>query len=300
MKKEILIKKWLDNELSAEELKEFQQLEEYDSYVKLSNQAQFFKAPNFDSSEAYKKLQPIIEKKRTQKTVLQRFRPIAQIAAIFIIGFISYTLFMTDDLTRVDTLASQKTTVTLPDASTAQLNSLSELSYDEDSWKKQREVNLDGEAYFIVAKGSQFDVQTSSGVVSVLGTQFNVKNRDNYFEVKCFEGKVSVLHSGKLTILSAGNTLRIVNGIETNDITALEYPTWIENKSTFKSVPLSEVLDEFERQYNVVITTGIDTAVLFSGTFVHTNKDLALQSITIPFSLEYTIENNQITLKKID
>ena len=51
MKKEYLIKKWLDNELSSGELKEFQQMEEYTSFVKLSENAQSFKAPDYDSSE---------------------------------------------------------------------------------------------------------------------------------------------------------------------------------------------------------------------------------------------------------
>ena len=48
MKKEALIKKWLDNELSTEELIQFQQLEEYESYMKLSEKAIRFKAPSFD------------------------------------------------------------------------------------------------------------------------------------------------------------------------------------------------------------------------------------------------------------
>ena len=64
MKKEDLIKKWLDNELSAEELVAFQQLEEYDSYVKLSEKAQNFKAPSFDTDSAYKNVSSHILEKR--------------------------------------------------------------------------------------------------------------------------------------------------------------------------------------------------------------------------------------------
>ena len=47
----------------------------------------------------------------------------------------------------------------------------------ENKWKNERSVNLDGEGFFKVAKGSKFDVETSAGTVSVVGTQFNVKNR---------------------------------------------------------------------------------------------------------------------------
>ncbi len=300
MKKEELIKKWLDNELSVDELKAFQRLEEYDSYVKLSEKAKQFKAPDFDSSEAYKRMEPIIEHKRTQKSLLIRLRPIAQIAAIFMIVFGAYTLLFSNDLTTFNTLASQKITITLPDASIVKLNSKSQLSFDKNTWKEQREVKLEGEAFFKVAKGSRFDVQTNSGIVRVMGTQFNVKNRNNYFEVKCFEGKVSVLYRDELTELPAGKTLRIINGITFNNQTNLEHPSWIENESSFKSVPLAEVIDEFERQYDVKIVIDIDTNALFSGSFVHDNQDLALKSITLPFGLNYTIENKIITFKKIE
>ena len=119
-------------------------------------------------------------------------------AAAFIIGFTLVSVFFSKDLTTIETMASEKTTVTLPDNSTAQLNSKSEISYSEKKWDKKRTVNLKGEAYFKVAKGSKFDVKTTAGIVSVHGTQFNVKNRKNYFEVKCFEGLVGVEIDGDI------------------------------------------------------------------------------------------------------
>ena len=300
MEKEALIKKWLENDLSTEELKAFQQLEEYDSFMKLSENAQFFKAPAYNSSEAYKKLQSIIGHKRKSKTLVQRLKPIAQIAAVFLIGILIYSVFFSNNLTSISSTAGQKLMVELPDASSVQLNSLSQLSYSKKTWKKERMLNLEGEAFFKVAKGSQFDVRTSIGTVSVLGTQFNVKNRPNYFEVSCYEGKVSVSYQTEVIELLAGKTMRIINGVVDNDITELLYPTWIDNFSTFKSIPFKEVISEFERQYNVKISTNIDTNVFFTGTFVHNNINLALQSITLPFNLNYTIDNNLIIIKKVE
>jgi len=300
MEKETLIKKWLENDLSAEELKGFRQLEEYDSFMKLSENAQFFKAPAYNSSEAYKKLQSIIGHKRKSKTLVQRLKPIAQIAAVFLIGIFIYTVFFSNNLTSISSIAGQKLMVQLPDASSVQLNSLSQVSFSKKTWNEERRLNLEGEAFFKVAKGSQFDVHTSISTVSVLGTQFNVKNRPNYFEVTCYEGKVSVSYQTKEIELSAGKTMRIVNGVVNNDITELVYPTWIENFSTFKSIPFKEVIAEFERQYNVKISTNIDTNELFTGTFVHNNMNLALQSITLPFNLNYAIDNNLITIKKVE
>lgn len=297
MKKEYLIKKWLDNELSPKELLEFQQLEEYDSYVKMSEKAHLFKAPEFNVSEAYKKIEPIVSQKRATKSLIQRLKPVMQIAAVFIVGMILYSIIFSNKTIEIQTMASQKVEVTLPDNSIAQLNSLSEIKYNKGSWNKKREVELNGEAYFKVAKGSQFNVQTSSGIVSVLGTQFNVKNRQDYFEVTCFEGKVRVAYSEDVIILTAGKTVRVMNGKFINDNTTLAHPSWTDNYSTFKSVPFSEVIAEFERQYNVKINIDKDTNVLFTGTFTHTNKEQGLQSITIPLNLKYTIKNDTIRLK---
>jgi len=57
MKKEALIKKWLDNELTDKELEAFKQLEAYDSFIKLSDKAKLFKGPDYNSAAAYEDLQ---------------------------------------------------------------------------------------------------------------------------------------------------------------------------------------------------------------------------------------------------
>ncbi len=300
MKKEELIKKWLDNELTPDELLAFQELEEYDSYLKLSERAKYFKAPGYNSEEACKKIMPIINQKRNNKTLIKRFRPFIQIAAVLIVGIIIYSVFFISNIIEVDTLASQKTTISLPDASVVELNSLSHLSYKKNSWEEKREVKLDGEAFFKVAKGSKFDVQTSSGVISVLGTQFNVKNYNNYFEVVCYEGLVGVLYKNKLTKIKAGSSFRVINNSVSNDNTNLQHPTWLDNISSFKSVPYTQVINEFERQYNVEIITDVDTSILFTGTFSTENKIKALRSITLPMGLDFEIEKSLITLKKVE
>lgn len=296
MEKEILIKKWLDNELSPLELEQFKQLEEYKSYMELSEKAHLFKAPDFNSSNEYEKLKSIIDSKRTTGKLLNKIRPVMKVAAVFIIGFVIYSVIFTNHITTINTIASEKTIIDLPDKSVAQLNSLSELSFDKNSWSQKRNVELNGEAYFKVAKGSQFDVHTSAGIVSVLGTQFNVKNRNHYFEVTCYEGKVSVNYKEKSIILIAQESIRFFEGKMIEDTTIVNHPSWIDNQSSFKSIPFSEVIAEFERQYNVNIDADMNLDALFTGTFTHTDKKLALSSITIPMNLKYTIENNTIRI----
>ena len=71
-------------------------------------------------------------------------------------------------------------------------------------------------------------------------------------------------------------------------------PSWIANESSFTSVPLTEVFNEFERQYGIKLTyNNIAMDQLFSGSFTHKNLTLALQAVTLPMNIEYEIIDDQ-------
>ena len=193
----------------------------------------------------------------------------------------------------MQTLAAEKTVISLPDNSSVVLNAASAISYRKKNWDEQRTLKLEGEAFFKVAEGHKFDVVTSEGVVTVLGTQFNVKQRDSYFEVTCYEGIVKVTANGNSKKLVAGDMFRLDSGILFESSNSDTGPQWTENMSTFKTVPFSRVIAELERQYNITITyTGDKRMQLFSGGFSHNNLENALQSITSPLGLKYQMDGS--------
>ncbi len=299
--KEHLIQKWLDGELNDAELKAFKELPEYSSYTKLSETAKLFKDTSYNVELELEKLKSKIQtrKKTVQspgKVVQMKWiKPLLRIAAIFVIGLaVYYSPIYDDSNTVVKTLASNTATIELPDNSNVKLNAASSIKYSKKGWKNNREVNLVGEAYFKVEKGSQFDVVTWLGKVSVLGTQFNVKQRVNYFEVICYEGLVSVSYKGKEIKLPAGKSFKLIDGAIVEGQTKDSAPSWVQKSiSSFKSVPYSEVIKEFERQYNVVIeANNIDTLQLFTGSFTNKDKELALKSITLPLQLKFYKKDN--------
>ena len=298
MDKESLERKWLANELAEDELVAFKNLDDYELNSKILEGAKHFKASQFSTVKGFDELKPKLANKQFKVIKLQSYKILYRVAAILVIALGLYFTVFNNSITTIEALASQKTNFELPDASSVALNSNSTVTYNKNSWSKKRELTLDGEAYFKVAKGSKFDVITTSGNVSVLGTQFNVKNRNNYFEVKCFEGIVSVSTQGKEYKLTQGKTYRFLNGNEELSITDDESPNWINNISSFTSVPIQVVLDEFERQYAITITViDVDTKRLFTGGFVHNNFDQAIASITVPFNLDYKKDElNKITL----
>jgi len=297
MKREELIKKWLDNNLNPEEQNAFEQLEDYNQLIKMDATLKGFKAPEFSVDQTYQTLKPHL-KSQSSKTN-QWLKPLLRIAAVLAIGFSVY--FYTSNLDEhIETLVAQQTTIQLPDNSTVNLNANSTVTFNENSWSKTRAVTLNGEAFFKVAKGEKFDVITSDGIVSVLGTQFNVKQRESYFEVTCYEGLVGVTHNNKTVKLKPGHTFKIIDGKQlTADKETAAQPVWLHGESSFKSVPLKHVIAEFENQYDLQINTDqIDTSRLFTGSFAHNNLDLALKSVTIPLNLSYSKSGKSILLKR--
>ena len=74
-------------------------------------------------------------------------------------------------------------------------------------------------------------------------------------------------------------------------------PSWMNDESTFRSIPLKFVLSELERQYDIEVTTeDIDTVQLFTGTFSNTNLNLALESISAPYQIKFRVEGNKVLL----
>ncbi|NRD24837.1 FecR family protein [Winogradskyella litoriviva] len=297
MKREELIKKWLDNNLNTEEQNAFEQLEDYSDIIKIDKALKKFKAPEFSVDQNYQTLKPQLKSAKTNSN--QWLKPFLRIAAVFAIALSVY-LYTSNLDTEVKTIIAEQTSIALPDNSTVELNANSLLSFNEDNWSNNREVRLQGEAYFKVAKGQKFDVITEDGIVSVLGTQFNVKQREQYFEVTCYEGLVGVTHNNKTVKLKPGHTFKIVDGkLLANEKENAMQPHWLHGESSFKSIALKHVITEFENQYNMYIhADNIDTSRLFTGSFTHNNLDLALKSVTIPLNLSYSISGKSILLKR--
>ena len=297
MNKETLISKWLNNDLNDQELEAFKRLEDYDDLVKLNDSMQAFKADDYDTSRELESVLKTI--KTTKKQSIHWVKPFMRAAAILTICFSLYYYTTTIDTT-ITTEFAQKTTIELPDASSVSLNAKSLLAFNKNSWKNEREVTLEGEAFFKVAKGSSFHVLTKSGIVTVYGTQFNVKQRDNYFEVICYEGLVGVTYNSQEIKLKPGDSFLIIDGKQiAKEKEKRTTPSWLNNESMFKSLPYKEVIAEFERQYQVDITlVNIDTNQLFTGSFAHNNLEVALKAITLPLHVTYSKTNRTIILKR--
>jgi len=220
-----------------------------------------------------------------------RFAAVAAVAVIALLfsGMWFYTQ------TIVSPIASREK-VTLPDGSTVLLNAETKVSFKPYWWKIQREVKLEGEAFFKVKKGRRFTVVSKDASTSVMGTSFNIYARSDGYTATCMTGKVKVTTtSGTSTVLLTPDLQAIlVNGsLEKQTVNASHSLAWIRHEFFFTSTPLSKVLREISRQYGVEIDCKGVFNEQYTGNFSRKlTINEALSLVCLPFGINFTATNS--------
>ncbi|MFD2916002.1 FecR family protein [Psychroserpens luteus] len=282
--------KWLEGELSDDALKSLVSENEYHSFLKIRKGINAYENLESSTDASFSKIQDHISKKKEKGKVRQLNSNswLLGIAASIVV-LIGLFFILGDDIVTIETNYGEQKTIVLLDGSEVILNSKSTLTYDEDDWENNRILNLKGEGYFKVKKGSTFTVVTDNGDVKVLGTQFNVNSLNDLFEVSCFEGKVSVTSKAENYILLPTNSVRRINGFDAEQWKTLDVnPSWINGESTFKSVPLKYVITSIESQYNIKIESKeINSNLIYTGSFTHKDLDIALKTVFNSLQIRY-------------
>ena len=293
--------KWLAGEMSEAELQAFQKTPAYETYHKIAQYSSQLEAPAFNADKVFEKI--IAQPKQSGKIVSLHQTLWFKIAAVFVL-FLGLTFFYKTNIAITETTANgAQSTFTLPDNSSIVLNSGSEVEYNKWTWDQNRALQLSGEAYFKVAKGKKFEVNTNLGTVTVLGTQFNVKARKNRFDVTCYEGRVKVNYQNQEIIITKGKRVSFENGllIAIPDTMVLQ-PEWTSGELAFVNENLTAIISELERQFDCSIDyKGASTSQLFTGTLPAKNLDDALQILASTYHLKSKKESDhKITLELLD
>lgn len=285
MKENRLLAKWLNNDLSEDELAAFEASPDFEKYQKIKKYTDHLEVDDLDENAM---LANILKQKKTAPKVVPLHKKwMFRAAAIFVLA-LGITFAVKNFVPQTHTADfGEKTAFSLPDNSEVVLNSGSEINYKKWNWNSNRCLELKGEAYFRVSKGKRFEVQTSLGKVSVLGTQFNVKARKNRFNVVCYEGRVKVNYANTQILLTHGQSVTFENGKQVNMRVNSLKPEWMDNQISFYKENIKSLLDEVQRQYNVTIELNTkDTISLFTGKLPAKDLDVALQIISTTYHLE--------------
>lgn len=242
----------------------------------------------------------VVELEKSTRTINRYYiGSILAIAASFILLFAIMPLLRQSNTITV--APGESITHVLPDNSKVYINADSKIIYDKRDFASDREIELIGEAFFEVEKGSNFKVVTNNGTIQVLGTKFNVFSRDESFEVKCTEGRVQVSSKkgkGK-EILQAGDIVRLSTSKELERIPFKAKFDWRKDAYTYNIVPLAQVFDEIERQFNVeIIASPQIESMSFTGPLETKNLDKALYMVTWPMSLNYKVTGKTIEIER--
>jgi ferric-dicitrate binding protein FerR (iron transport regulator) len=146
----------------------------------------------------------------------------------------------------------------LSDGTKIAVNSGSKIRYPNVFNGSERVVELEGEAYFEVAKDADrpFIVKTRYSDVVVTGTKFNVCSYrdDNFQHITLEEGSVNIKRGEELSALTPGKQYfldKITKKAQVTDVDTYLYTSWKEGVSRFQNMELDQLTAKMHRWYNI-------------------------------------------------
>lgn len=211
-------------------------------------------------------------------------------AAILVIGVIFSFVYL-NYLNQPQIIAESQSsikTVTLGDGSSVTLRPHTKLLEIETSTRSQQ-YRLEGEAIFDVISdpGRTFQVTTTLGKVTVLGTRFSVSSWGQQMQVYLEKGSVEVLpvQAQNPVRLTPGQSVSITSSKKltiSENPNPKEYLDWLEGKLVFENKPLKEITAEIEQHFNITITLPKTIAEdSISGQLSLNDLEIALQDLEL-------------------
>jgi len=204
------------------------------------------------------------------------------------------------------TPAGMRSSWVLPDGSSVALNAGSRLIRSRRFGSDVRRVKLEGEGYFQVThSGKPFIVETDNARIRVLGTRFHVRSRNSTTRLIVTQGKVSFARQGSNSapqILTAGQLSVCRSDSEPGPISQIEPAEvvgWQEGKLIFISMPLSEILAEISRVFNVTVQLGEGVNGNNLLTFINyeNSAENVLQAVATVMQLDLIRQNQKFILQ---
>jgi len=225
-------------------------------------------------------------------------------AAVFLlVASITSILYLTRNAAdRQFAATTTPLTDTLPDGSLITLNKRSDISYPA-NFKKQRTVRLQGEAFFKIApdKEKPFKVYTDNVTITVLGTSFNVRNKENTTEIIVESGLIRVTDSLHDVIVHPSEKLILHKGdssLTKEGTTSQLYKYYRTKEFICDNTPLPQLAASLEEAYDVKIVIDPSLRNLQINTiFRNQSLDQILNIIQETFGIRATRSGSQITLQ---
>lgn len=202
----------------------------------------------------------------------------------------------------------QKSTIILPDGSKVWLNSDSRICYSSDFNKKNRNLSLEGEAYFTVVKNKKipFIVKASGLDVTAVGTEFNVRNypKENTVSATLVEGRVLVCTKEQSEYLDFGEEAvmeRSSGAMRTGLAADLNHLVpWRNSEILLSDHSLAQISEILSRMYNVDIVFESENIKEYTYTGLVRNNSLrnVLELVSNTSPVDYEMSVNKIVFSE--
>ena len=219
--------------------------------------------------------------------------------------------------TEISVMRGSKTQMTLTDGTKLWLNAGSRIKYNQNFNESERDIFLEGEAYFEVAKNSDKPFIVSAGGINVraVGTIFNVKAypEERVVETTLVEGSVIVsadqgssekimLKPNEQVLYHKPDKLKSENEkiLVTKGINAEIFTSWISDKLVISSEELESLAVKLSRKYDVVFYFEDNSLkkLRFTGVLKNETIEQILEVLKISSPVNYRIREREIWLTK--
>jgi len=300
--KDIILGKWLQGEVTDEEVKSFfpdVDLDYLRSTIDFQNKVEIkVTDPNkqWDIFEASS-----LEKPKS------KFKPLLWIALSLLLIVTVYFLaqYLANDSAKntiIKPKPQEQKIIALQDQSQIRLAPGSSIEFNEDTYLTQRDIKLSGEAFFEVEKGAPFSVKTEAGIVQVLGTSFNIWTpNDKNAEIKCFSGRVLVIdNKNKKVTLNPNEKVIIEDGdlLDKNTFNAsIQSPN--DSLKYYENAKVEWVIDDLEKLYDLQfkIPDELNTK-RFTGAISIDNSSKALSILCETMEWTYSTQENTVLIQE--
>ncbi len=198
----------------------------------------------------------------------------------------------------------------LSDGSRVHLNADSKLQYPVEFVGDSRQVMLEGEGYFEIAKKTKvgkkqpFIVRTGNQSVEVLGTVFNINSYSRIIQTTLIEGAVKIRygsHGSRIIKPNQQSNFIVDSGyIEVHEVDPYYVINWKNGMFAFEDASIYEVMNAIGRWYNVDIQFEENLhQIHFSGTMSRT-EDISkvLRTIELTGEVKFKRTGRRILVMK--
>lgn len=199
-------------------------------------------------------------------------------------------------------MKSSVQTIELPDGSKVTINKDSKIIYPKNlASASERNVKLQGEAFFEVFHNTTpFSVEVQSTTVSVLGTKFNIEEKQSDILVSVISGKVAVKNNNIKVDLTAGERAWVNDGVLNEEkAETLNDIYWYSKSLKFKQASIADICKELQNNFEEVKIVKINTKDLstkVTTSFNNQSLQEIIEELEIHFSKKITFEGYTLTV----